>query len=452
MARNPYEFLDRCHARLGDLFVLRLPGLPPLHVCADADGVKQLVAASYDTGERFGGGAEYFLGRRALICLQGEEHRQSRRLLNPLFTAERLRGYGAVMQEVTDELLATYRPGARLVMQEEMQTLTLRVMIRCIFGVTAGPREERLSSLVVAYLGSMFQPWLFALNMAIGPDRLRALIGAASARLDGLPAWLGDGVARLPLSAASRQQADLYALLDAEIARCKEESAQESGRPTGILQQLWHSRGSDAAELSPAYLRDQVLMLLVGGHETTATTLCWALHCLMQDRPARDRLRDELRQAGAESGELERLRDLPYLGAVIDESMRLYPIAPFVSRKLSRPLSIAGYDLPVGAHVNPCIYLVGRSAKNYPDPLRFAPERMRNHPPPITQAFPFGSGPWRCIGAAFAQHELRVVLSKLVSRWDLSPVPGVPIQPHMRWLTIAPTHGLPVLVNARAPR
>jgi cytochrome P450 len=98
------------------------------------------------------------------------------------------------------------------------------------------------------------------------------------------------------------------------------------GRPAGILQQLWQSRGSDAADLSPEYLRDQVLMLLVGGHETTATTLCWALHCLMPDRPARDQLRDELRRAGAESEDLERLRELPYLGAVIDESMRLYPI------------------------------------------------------------------------------------------------------------------------------
>lgn len=211
------------------------------------------------------------------------------------------------------------------------------------------------------------------------------------------------------------------------------------------------TRGDDSAELSPEYLRDQVLMLLVGGHETTATSLCWALHCLMASPTSRARLRDELRQAGAGSCGLDRLREVPYLGAVIDESMRLYPIAPFVSRRLNRPLRIAGYDLPIGAYVNPSIYLVQRSPRHFADPLRFQPERMLDRPPPITQMFPFGSGPWRCIGAAFAQHEMRVVLAKLISRFELGPVPGVSIRPHMRWLTIAPTHGLPVLVREATP-
>lgn len=184
MARDPYAFLDACHARLGDLFVLRLPGLPALHVCADPDGVRQLVTASYDTGDRFGGGAEYFLDRRALICLDGEEHRHARRILNPLFTAERLRSYGTVMQEVTEEVLATFRPGSPIVLQEAMGRLTLRVMIRCIFGVAAGPRTERLCTLLMSYLDSMFQPWMFALNMALGSDRLRALIGQGPGRAD----------------------------------------------------------------------------------------------------------------------------------------------------------------------------------------------------------------------------------------------------------------------------
>lgn len=444
MARDPYAFLEECHARYGDLFVLRLPGVPPLHVCADPASVATLTARSYDACERFGGGAEYFVGPRALICLQGDAHRVMRRMVSPGLHADRLRACLKAMDEETERALAHLPTGVTVRMHEVFQSLTLRIILRCLFGHLPHQRSESLRRLVMDYLDGMFQPWLFALNMVLGSERLRAAIWRGSDGVMRLPAALQRWVGRVPLLAVAQRQQALYRALDEEIQRCRE-SPQGDG--TSLLNDLVHAPVGGHG-LTPDEVRDQLLMLLIGGHETTATTLAWTLHALTQNRTALDRLRQELTAPDVRNASVDALRTLPYLGAVIDESMRLFPIAPFVSRRLLSPLSVAGTELPTGSHVNPCIYLMQRRADRWTEPTRFLPERMLDRAPPVAQFFPFGSGPWRCIGAAFALYELRVVLGRLLQRFVPSAVPGVVVRPQLRWLTVAPSAGLPIRFHA----
>lgn len=444
MARDPYAFLDQCHARYGDLFVLRLPGLPPLHVCSEPAAVATLTTSSYEACERFGGGAEYFVGPRALICLQADAHRTLRRQVGPGLHADRLRACLQPMDEETTQALSRLRSDQPLRMHEELQDLTLRIILRCLFGPLPAARSERLRTLVLAYLDGMFQPWLFALNMVLGSERLRSAIWQGSDALSLLPGPLQRLAGRLPFVAVAQHQQALHHLLDEEILRCHDDGETAEASLLGDLVRT-HSAGQG---LTTEEIRDQLLMLLIGGHETTATTLAWTLHGLAQNPAALSRLRDEVTAPAVRQGSVEALRTLPYLGAVIDESMRLFPIAPFVSRKLLGPMSVAGVELPVGSYVNPCIYLVQRRADRWAEPARFLPERMLDRAPAAAQFFPFGSGPWRCIGAAFALYELRVVLGRLLQRFVPSAVPGVVIHPQLRWLTIAPSGGLPLRLHA----
>ena len=446
MARNPYAFLDQNQARYGDLFVLRLPGMPPLHICADPKAVATLTASSYDDCERFGGGAEYFLGPRALICLQGDEHRSLRRQIGPGLHAERLRACLPQMDEEAQKAVAQLRSDQPLLMHEVFQSLTLRIILRCLFGDLPPARAEQLRSDVLAYLDGMFQSWMFALNMMVGSDSLRAAITRGSGWISRMPGALGRLVGRLPLVSVGQRQLSLHRLLDEEIQLCTRNETNARG---GLLHDLVQTESGER-QLSAAEVRDQVLMLLIGGHETTATTLAWTMHCLANHPAAVQRLRAELTSDVVQRGGPEALRTLPYLGAVIDEAMRLYPIAPFVSRRLRKPMQIADLTLPAGSYVNPCIYLIQRRADLWPEPTQFQPERMLQRAAPAAQFFPFGAGPWRCIGAAFALYELRIVLARILQHFIPQPLPGVVIHPELRWLTIAPSGGLPLRLQPAA--
>lgn len=444
MGRDPYGLFARLYRRDGDMFRLHLAGMASVYVCADPDGVRQLVAGSYEQFERFAGGVELFLGPQALIMMDGDPHRKRRKMMNPGFSTESVRAFGPTMQELTQRVLGTLKVGDSLALIDPMQEITLRVIMRCVFGLAEGPRLEELRVLVIGYLRQIFGPEALAMAAVRTPARAQAWFAAHSTAAAQSRPDATFVPSRWPLWRIADRLGRIHALLDAEIDRCVAEGPETR---TDVLAMLLQARFDDGAGLARDELKEQLLLLLLGGYETTSITLCWAVHCLMQHPEALARVRAELRTVMGEGPiDPSRVRELTYLGAAINESMRLYPIATGVSRRLRTPMRIAGRDLEAGDIVLACLYLVQRDPAIWSDPEKFEPERMLERRPPPWQMFPFGSGVWRCLGAAFAEHELRIVLAELCTRLDLVPE-GPPVRAVQRGVTVGPSDGLRVRVT-----
>jgi cytochrome P450 len=195
------------------------------------------------------------------------------------------------------------------------------------------------------------------------------------------------------------------------------------------------ARHEDGSPMSDIEIRDELLTLLVAGHETTATALSWAVERLVRHPEKLERLRSEV-LAGEDA----------YLTATIQETLRLRPVIVLVIRKLTEPVELGGYELPAGARVTPSIHLVHRDPAIYPDPHSFFPERFLDNPPGTYTWIPFGGGVRRCLGAAFAQFEMAVVLRELVRRYEIHPARPQPERPFRRAITETPRHDAEVVL------
>lgn len=446
--RDPYGLMTRLYRRHGELFEYRVAGLPTVRVCADPEGVKQILAGSYDTFERFAGGAELFVGPNSIIMLDGEPHRARRKPMNPGFNAESVRAFGPTMAQVTDRVLAALPTGTTMPLLDAMQDITLRVIMRCIFGIDEGPRFEELRVRTIEYLKLVFGPESLALAVALKPIGayrwMKRHSVAASASAPGEPytpsTW--------PLQRIADRLGRIHALLSAEIDKCLADGPENRH---DVLAMLLRIRFEDGSPMSREELLDQLFILLLGGYETTSMSLCWAAHCLIANPDSLARMRSELAAVMSAGFDPARVRDLSYMGAVINESMRLYPIAIGVSRRLRTPQRIAGKDLAAGEIVMASVYLIQHDPQLWPEPEAFKPERMLERRAPAWQLFPFGGGVWRCLGAAFAEHEMRVVLARLFTRFDVDHAPGLTVRAVQRGITVGPEGGLPVRLTARQP-
>jgi cytochrome P450 len=239
------------------------------------------------------------------------------------------------------------------------------------------------------------------------------------------------------------------AILFDEIERCRRLSDAERSRRHDILSLLVAARYEDGSTLSDEALRDHLMTLLIGGHETTATSLCWALYCALSNPGTIEKMRDEVRTVMGEGFDPSQVKQLSYISAVVNESMRLYPIAWGVPRQLKREMRIGGRILPAGQLCSASIFHTQRDPRVWESPDQFRPERFLAAKASVYTFFPFGAGVWRCLGAQFAEYEMRVVLARIVQTFDLELASEAPIKPLMRGFTIAPSEGLPVRVHRR---
>jgi cytochrome P450 len=214
---------------------------------------------------------------------------------------------------------------------------------------------------------------------------------------------------------------------------------------------LIDARDEAGEPMTDGELRDELVTLLVAGHETTATALAWAFHLILAHPDVLARLQAELRAAGGEPLPTARVAKLEYLDATVKEALRLQPIIPLVGRRLERPMRIGGQDLPAGVIAAPCIYLAHRRPDRWPDPERFTPERFLGARPTPYEFLPFGGGVRRCLGMAFALYEMKIVIAEVLSRSALKTAPGYTAHVVRRSVTLAPSEGMPVVVEARAP-
>ena len=445
---RPFEHFTEQQARFGDVFTVRLPGLGPQVVVASPEGIKALVTGSYEAFDREADTIRFLIGGRALVFQQGVQHRQLRNAMTPPFHGDRMRAYGPVMKRVTDEVLAARSPEQAAPIQTEMQEITVRVILHCVFGLSEGPRFDRLKTLLVEFVDGMLTPWAFVGSLLVtGSGVLSVLerLGKAqrAARPDAAPP-----LSRWPL----KQQADRLGAIDAilfdEIARCEADPHERED----ILALLVRAGHAEGASFDRQQLRDQLIMLMIAGHETTANSLCWTLYYLARYPKVVASLRREHESVFPDGFDALRARELPYLGAVIQESMRLSPIAIGVARRLKTDLTLGEHRLEAGTVVIPSSYLAQHDARIWERPEQFEPARFLGKKATTAAHFPFGAGVWRCLGAAFADYEMRVVLTQLLTHYDLELVSQKRPRGILKGVTITPEGGLPLRLCPRAIR
>lgn len=425
-ARQPLAFLTECAHRYGDAFMLRLPGRPPLVLFSHPDAVREIFTRD---GNEFGVAnvmAGALLGEHSLLRIEGDQHRRARRMMQPPFQADRLHAYGELMRVVTDRSIDAWPLGPPFPLYPRMQEIALDVILRAALGSAADADIARLRR------------------------RLMRLLSLGESPLTLLPAllpWLRvDWGPLSPWGRLIRRAREVDAAVLAEIGRRR-----MRGLGSDILATLMGARDDSGCPMSDAQLKDQLVTILLAGHETTATSLVWVIGSILRHAQVREHLQEErLRVAGTTSVGPQHIPDLDYLDATVKEALRLNPILPLVARRLIGPMRIAGYDLPAGVDVAPCIYLAHRREDLWVEPERFDPDRFLGKRPSPYAFFPFGGGTRFCLGAAFAMYEMKIVVAQILSRAALSLAPGYALRVVRRTVTLAPAKGLPVVLESRA--
>jgi cytochrome P450 len=402
----PDRFLDDCQKKCGDFFTLRPQAGRWIVITSDPATVKDVFTGDPNLLHAGAGNIvlQPILGSRSVLLLDGPEHLRQRRLMLPAFHGERMRLYGDVMRAAAERAIEGWPRGRSFDVLPSMQAITLEVILRAVFGVTDPDRAAELS-----------KPLRAVLDTVASRRRVLAL-ALTTGRSGPLSPW-GRFI-------AAREAAD--ELIASEIAARR-------GSPSegdDVLSLLLSARDEEGRALTDEELRDELMTLLVAGHETTATALAWTLERLAR-HPAV--LRDIVAERRAGGEEL--------LEATIKETLRLRPVVPAVVRKLQAPMTFGGWDLPAGVHIGPSIYLLHRRPDLYPNPLTFRPQRFLERSYGTYEWIPFGGGIRRCLGASFALFEMRVVLQTLLERVELQPASGAGEKVMRRAITFAPARG-----------
>jgi cytochrome P450 len=423
---SPFGYLEDNVRRYGDIFTARFYRFGTIVVLSSPAAIKQVFTGDPDVLHAGEGNqiVQPLLGDKSLLLLDGAAHLRERRLLLPPFHGERMGAYANVMRDLADVSLDDWPIGEPFAVHARMQQITLKVILRTVFGLDD---KSRLGSQIAHMMDVLTHPARF------------------------IPVLLGLNLFELaPWLPSTRLKREVDAALYQEIDRRRRHPLEGS---QDILSLLLAARHEDGQPMTDTELRDELMTLLVAGHETTATALAWAFERLAKNPEAATRLEDELGRAiGDGPVDPDALGGLEYLDAVVKETLRLRPIVPLVARRLKRPMEIGGFALPAEVIVEPCIYLVHRRPDLYPEPDRFKPERFVGKKPDPYEWLPFGGGTRRCLGMAFALYEMRVVLATILSRARLRPIDDRPAKPVRRGVTFAPEGGARLILERRAPR
>ncbi|MBA3260885.1 MAG: cytochrome P450, partial [Thermoleophilaceae bacterium] len=400
---RPGAMLEDCRRRYGDVFTLRIAHEGSWVFLAHPDAVKQVFTG--DPRVFHAGEANVvllpMLGHHSVLLLDEAAHMSQRKLMLPSFHGERMRRYEQVMAEVAAAEIDSWPAGEPYTVRPAMQRITLEVIMRTVFGVQDDARRERLRGTLASALEWASDPRRMAMLAMLGPHRIE----------------------RSRLFQRMRRPAD--ELIYEEIRERR--GAADLAERDDVLSLLLQARHEDGSPMSDDELRDELMTLLVAGHETTASSLAWAVERLVRNPQALTRLCDDVAAGGDE-----------YADAVCKETLRLRPILALVLRRLTEPTEIGGRLLPAGVNLAPCIYLVHRRADVYPEPYAFRPERFLEQPAGTYTWIPFGGGVRRCLGATFALFEMRVVLRELVSRLELRAADARPERIARRAITLVP--------------
>jgi len=414
LLRFRHWFHPYLHKKYGDIYTVRLlPKGRPLIFFTKPEHAREIFAGDPEVFHAGKGNAILgpVMGEHSLLLQDGAEHKRARKLLMPAFNGHALRTYQEMVTDIARDEVAHWPTDRAFKSHDRMNVLTLEVILRVVFGVTD---EKRLAAL---------------------RPRVNRTVNVSPAVL---MVWTIPALHRFgPWKAAVQNQMELDELMYAEIRERR--TARDLAERTDVLSRLIREGEESGDRLSDTELRDQLVTLLLAGHETTATALAWALYELGRDPELMRRTQAAADEPGPDGD--------AWLDAVLKESMRLHPVIPMVVRTLMSPQTVAGVDVPRGATVGPSILIAHSRPDNYPDPERFDPERFLGHNPPTNTWIPFGGGVRRCIGAGFAMMEGVAVLREVFKAVDVTAV-GTD-EPLVRNITSVPKHGARIQVTPR---
>ena len=412
----PVPFIEGARRRYGDVVTFRSLFDPGFVMVFDSLLVKDVLRAPPEQLRAGEANAPLgpVVGERSVLLLDGAEHMRQRKLLLPPFHGQRMRAYEEVMRVAADRAIDSWPLGREFTLAPPMKSVALEVILRAVFGVGEGPREDDLKR----RLREMIEP-------------IANRLGVIALLLTGGRRGSGAG----ERFAEQRQRVD--ELLFDEIERRR--AAPDLAEREDVLSMLVLARDEGGSPMTDSELRDELLTLLVAGHETTATGLAWAFELLLRNPRVLERLESEL-----PSG------DEAYLGAVVKETLRIRPVISGIGRVVrGEPFEVGGHLIPPGVEINPSIAAIHRRADRYTEPGEFRPERFLGDDTPDTYTWlPFGGGTRRCIGASFAELEMRTVIRRVLERCELAPV-GKPERGVRRGITYVPKRGVRVVLRER---
>jgi cytochrome P450 len=413
-SRDPLGFFVSLQRRYGDVFTVSFPYFHHIVYVADPETVKRVFTgdpAQFHAGEANATVLEPALGPNSVLTLDEGEHMRQRKLLLPPFHGESVIRYGELIREITERDMETWPVGWPFALRPHTQRITLAVILRAVFGVRDEERFRRASELVGEFaVRSNVPTQIPALRRNLG--RFSPWVRFLRAR-DALDEFIYEEIAERRAEPDVTERDDVLSLL-----LC---ATDEDGEP-----------------MTDSELRDELVTMIGAGHETTATALAWAFERLLRNPRVLDRLRESI-----EAGEGA------YLEATVKETLRARPVIGDVARKLTAPAEIGGYELPAGTFVLPAIAAMHYREDLYPEPYEFRPERFLDGTTSNYAWIPFGGGVRRCIGAAFAQYEMRVVLRTILERAELRAPDQRPERVKIRNITLAPGNGGSVLLEGR---
>lgn len=409
--RNPLGDARSFVSRWGPIARARFPGFGLMIYVSDPELAKQVFTGDpsvFHAGEATATVLGPGVGTNSVLTLDEDPHMRQRKLLLPPFHGQNVSRWGTTIREITEHDMEAWPVGRPFALRSRTQQITLEVILRAVFGVREHERFRRALGLVDEFARRAHLVTLFPfIRRNLGP-------------------WS-------PWPRFKRARAALDEFLYQEIALRREDP--DLSERDDVLSLLLQATDEDGRPMTDQELRDELVTVIGAGHETTATALAWAFERLLRNPPVLERLRQSLGEGDE------------YLDATIKETLRVRPVILDIARRLTREIELAGYRIPAGALVLPSIAAMHYREDLYPDPEEFRPERFLEGAPDTYTWIPFGGGVRRCIGAAFAQFEMRVVMRAILERAELRAVDAAPEQPKLRNITLAPAHGCRVVLE-----
>ncbi|MBD2436200.1 cytochrome P450 [Nostoc sp. FACHB-110] len=422
---QPLENLDRYQQLYGDIYLSRFAAFPLQVIISNPKGIQELFTADSKLLET-GSGSQIMqplLGDNSLILMDGDRHLQQRKLLMPPFHGDRIKAYSNLIREITEQVTNKWKVGESFVARPQMQDISLKVILRTVFGLQEGERYAQIQQILIEMLNTFNEPLsvVFLLFKSLQRD---------------LVPWS-------PWGKFLRRRQQLDKLIYAEIRERRHQTQGED-----ILSLLLSARDEHGQPMSDVELRDELMTMLFAGHETTAIALAWALYWVHYHPEVGEKLLQELNSIDVSSADPTTITQLPYLNAVCSETLRIYPVVLFaLPRILQAPMQLMGYDLPKGMTVSVSIYSTHHNPDIYPEPKCFRPERFLERQFSQYEFLPFGGGNRRCLGMAFALFEMKLVLATILSHYSLELLDKVPLKSVRRGIVFTPSGGVNLKVK-----
>ncbi|NET37408.1 MAG: cytochrome P450 [Cyanothece sp. SIO1E1] len=418
---DPLTYLDVAGQRYGDIFNAPVIGSDPtLLLVSHPEALQQIFV---NENKAFTAPPNQLMqpivGDYSVFFLDGDRHRRERKLLMPPFHGDRMRAYGQLICDLSEKVSSQIPPGTCFTARTMAQAISMEVILTAVFGLYEGARFQQLKQLIVSLVDAFQSPFISGLLF--------------------FPSLRKDWGARSPWGYFRHLQRQIDQLLYAEISDRRQQN--DSSR-SDILSLLLAARDEIGHVMTDAALRDELMTLLLAGHETTATAIAWALYWIHRLPTVGATLRQELDALG-KSPEPMDIFQLPYLTAVCHETLRIYPVAILtVPRAVIQPVKLMDYWLKPGTRLYGCIYLTHHREDLYPNSKQFQPERFLERQFSPYEFLPFGGGMRRCIGEALALFEMKLVLATILSRYQLALTEQKPEYPQRRGITLGPGRGV----------